>query len=138
MEKKFRPSPDQLKLLEAFVSIEPNEDHTITRVCLNAGCSRNVWYRSLQNPDFVDWFTESIQKHVRPNLARIWGAMAGQAIKGDVSAAKLYAERWDDDYKPTTKSEQAHTFAGLKAIEQPKRAAESRRRIMGLAEVEEN
>ena len=98
---------------------------------LMADMKLNKFYKALAKE--VDW--GDLTDAGRMIYFSLWK----RGLKGDTPAAKTFIERFDRNYKPTNKFEQAHTIQGIKPItaDSAGQVAESRARIMDLAGAKE-
>ncbi len=106
--KLFKPTNKMLALLEAYVLLEPNEIATNVLLGMRADVHPNTiwkWESSGEFEGFQNWWDGEIRKLLKPRLDRVWGAMYRAGCKGDTSAAKLFIERFDPNYKPVKKTE---------------------------------
>ena len=118
-DKKFKPTREQIKLVYAWIELPPFRslgsaviktkvtNETLGRACGVTEKSIRNWFRKVP---FCDWFYGELDKYVRSDLSRVWKSVFLGATSGDIGAAKLYIERFDRDYKPTTKQEIAHSL----------------------------
>ena len=104
-QKKWKPTRNQVKFLSAFMTLAPTERPTNVLLAMKVGISQQALYKWFRKVEFMAWFDRQIEKHLNADLARVWASMRGQAIGGDCTAAKLFVERFDGDYKPTSKQE---------------------------------
>ncbi len=114
---KFKPTPKMEALLQAYCLLEPDEVATNVLLGMRAGVDPTTiwrWQSKAEFEGFQDWWDGEIRTLTSARLDRIWGAMYRAGSKGDTSAARLYAERFDKDYKPTTKQEVEHKLPTLK------------------------
>ena len=140
MDKKFKPTRLMVRLLQAYLALEPNEVPTNTLLAMKAGINRNTIPKWNRKVAFQAWWDSQIQRYTSTRLSRIWGAMYQAGVKGDTPAAKLFAERFDKDYKPTTKREQELSFNKPKEINTGQRdaVALARRNILDGIGAKEN
>ena len=116
-DKKFKPTAKMVATLRVYLMLEPNEVATNVLLGMEAGVDPTTiwrWQSSAAFEGFQDWWDDEVRKVLKSRLDRIWGAMYRAGAKGDTSAAKLFAERFDPNYKPTTKKEVEHKLPALK------------------------
>ena len=103
--KEFRPTVQQQKFLEVWADWPPGKPITNIGLGLETGVNARTLYEWFRNPLFMGWFDEQREHMVKADLAKVWQAMRTAACRQDTGAAKLYAERFDPYYKPTTRRE---------------------------------
>lgn len=106
MDKEFKPTKYMVKLLQAYLALEPNEVPTNTLLAEKSGLCRKTITRLSRKVPFQRWWNEQISKHISARLDKVWTAVYHAALSGDSSHAKLFIERFDPGYKPTTKKEE--------------------------------
>ncbi len=109
-DKKWKPCRQMVRLLQVYISLGPNQIPTNVNLAKWAGVHRHTITRWFRRVPFLQWWDEQITKHLRGRIDRVWTAMYLQAINGDAAQAKLFIERFDREYKPTTKQEIAHSL----------------------------
>ena len=126
MADKFKPTAKMLAMLQAYMLLEPREVPTNVALAMAAGVHRCTVWEWQQNPTFREWWIGEVRKYTSSRVERIWGSMYQAAVGGDVSAAKLYIERFDPDYKPVKKTEQevTHVLPELESMDGGRRAVE--------------
>ena len=115
-DKKWKPTKAMVRFLRAWANLPPNQPVTNLTLSLEACVHVRTVYSWLRKHQFVAWWAEQTEKLVTSDLAKVWRAVLLAACRGDTGAAKLFAERFDSNYKPTTKSVVEHK---LPAIQEP-------------------
>jgi len=64
--QKFKPTEDQLKVLEASMNMEIKP--TISAFMDEAGVSRRNWYNWIGNPEFVKWWGQQWEMFMGANV----------------------------------------------------------------------
>lgn len=99
----YKPKRYQVALLELYMS--PDCSIKMADLAKELGISRNsvnAWFKC---NDFVDWFYTSVARAMRDKLPGVWAAIYRTALVGNVSAQKLFLERFDPEYIPQLKAE---------------------------------
>ena len=117
--KDFRPTGLQIKWMVAYLEDEANTHPA--KLLEDLGAERTGWYRWRDSAAFVQWLTVTVQEWLGSvGLANVQKAIYRRAVRDSSADAKLFLERFDSDYKPTTKQEidvQAHQLNRPDAIE---------------------
>lgn len=117
--EEFEPSGLMIRTLSVFLQcLEAKEAQSPTE-CLEAqGKDKSNWYKWRAKPDFVTWWTKAIEEyHTRTGLSHVHNSLYQAALTpGGATDRKLYLERFDKDYKPTTAKEHSF-FPGLEPPE---------------------
>ena len=108
----YQPTALQVKLVYAYLHHNP-EQLSPTRLLTKLGHSRTIWYHWRKTPGFLKWFNEVIDSGFSDKLPQLYSALFARAVHHDTAAAKLYIERYDEDYKPQSKTDNKHEFAGF-------------------------
>ena len=114
-DEDFVPTPLMCKLLVVFVEDnESREPKIVLRDELGSGT--NLWYMwRKNNPGFIKWWNTCLESvYSGFGVPEVWKAVRNRAVNHSDAAAKLFIERFDTKYKPTTAQEQRHSFAGYK------------------------
>lgn len=116
--EEFEPSGLMIRTLSVFLQcLEAKEVQSPTD-CLEAqGKDKSNWYKWQAKEGFIKWWTKAIEKyHTRTGLSHVHNSLYQAALApGGATDRKLYLERFDKDYKPTTSEE--HRFPGLEPPE---------------------
>ena len=99
------------------------------------GHDRSSWYTWQKMPGFKNWWEAAIEEHFTGDiLRRVHAHHADLALnQRDSSTLKLFYERFDRDYKPTTATE--HKVSGIRppdAISEAQAVAASRKMIESI------
>lgn len=87
-----------------------------TEILRANGRSATNWYRWQEKEGFIEWWTAAqAEYHSRLGLGDVHKAIRRRALGNSPQDAKLYLERFDKEYKPTTAQE--HKFPGLEPPE---------------------
>ncbi len=85
---------------------------------------------------FIEWLSNQLAKYRSSKLEKVWHRVYQRAMGDSDTAAKLYVERWDGNYRPTTKTDNTHRIAGLKSDLPTDKAKSARFRVRELAGLE--
>jgi hypothetical protein len=123
----FSPTALQLKWLFAFFEAEPNKHPSV--VLQEVGGERTTWYRWRDDPAFNEWLASSCREWFGVvGLTNVHKAIYRRAVTDSPTDAKVYLERFDGQYKPTTRQEmdiQAHQLNRPGAIERSRQRLET-------------
>ena len=85
---------------------------SIVDLCGEIDLNRRTWYEYFDNPTFVKWWNEQVERHFGLKLPGVYRALQRAAEGEDgicnrvrSSAAKLLLERFDRGYAPKTRQE---------------------------------
>jgi hypothetical protein len=119
---KWEPTENQQAVLTAVVE----SDCTIglLEVCATVGVSHQAYYKWFQTPGFVAWWDAQIESWASRKKESVYGALINAANRStskdearyDTAAIKLYMERFDDKYKPASRSEITGANGGPLAV----------------------
>ena len=115
--QQFHPTCIMQKVLLAHLKeISDPECDKITnppRFLTTMGHDRSNWYKWQKLPGFQQWWYKTIEEELQGGiLNKVHANLAKLAMtQRDSSIIKLFLERFDKQYKPTTKQE--HGFAGI-------------------------
>ena len=133
----FNPTTLMIKLLVAFV--EDNEDRkpqVVLRDDLES--STSLWWMWRKNsPGFIKWWNTCLESvYSGFGVPEVWKAVRTRAVNHSDAAAKLFIERFDTKYKPTTSQERTYSFAGYKPDQTTAELAEKSRQRKSIANKE--
>ncbi|MHC4498513.1 MAG: phBC6A51 family helix-turn-helix protein [Planctomycetota bacterium] len=98
-------------------------DVTPQDICRELGIHRSLYYKWRKNPQFGLWLREVFNSHFKgEGLQQVYSAMLRRGAANSPQDAKLYLERFDVDYKPTTAREHS-LHAGQRPPDQDVQAA---------------
>lgn len=111
--QEFTPTGLMIKTICAYLlAFERDEFVLPYKILEKLGASNKNWYNWLKKDGFIKWWNRACgDYHADIGLGRIHVAIYRRALGNSSQDAKLYLERFDKDYKPTTGKE--HTFPGL-------------------------
>lgn len=124
----YTPTILQCQLLLTFIN--DNEDNLSPgKVLKRIGHHYSQWYMwKKHKPKFIIWWNQCLNSaFTGEHLTTVWNAVYRRACENSPQDAKLFVERHDKAYKPTTAQEQRHTFAGYVPNESAKELAERSR-----------
>lgn len=87
-ETKFKPTLAQERLLEVLLNPE-HRLKSVTDICSLAPCTRKVYYAAFKNDKFIDYYMKESKRMISKSYAGIINASIRQALRGDVSHAKM-------------------------------------------------
>lgn len=101
----FEPTAAMLQAVDAFLNAE--EPISCRQAVEATGHHPTLLYQWLKKPGFKQWWTQAVDRKIETlHLADVKKALLHSATKRyDTPAAKLLFERYDRQYKPTTKQE---------------------------------
>jgi hypothetical protein len=67
--------------------------------------SRQIWYKWLDGKYFRQWWDKIIQEKNLQRLDRLYDALYVRGLTQSDVAAKVFIERWDNNYKPKSAQE---------------------------------
>lgn len=70
----------------------PDNQLSVSDLCVKQGVSRTTFYKWLKIPTFVDYLNGLIDSFTESELSSVWKALIRRAKKEDVSAIKLFFE----------------------------------------------
>lgn len=73
----------------------------------------------LKDPVRNAWINTQLSEAFRHVVGSMWSTVYLQAMQGDINAAKLFAQRFDDAFRPTTRKESASIHADLRDLDRP-------------------
>lgn len=105
--QEFTPSGLMIKMLCAHLqSLELQEPMSVIKLLIEDGHSRSNWYDWLRKPGFVEWWNKACTDfHTNIGLSKVYMSIYRRAMCNSAQDAKIYLERFDDGYKPTSKTE---------------------------------
>lgn len=111
--QSFTPSYVMIETLCAYLQVKDNNKVMSPIQILKANHrSINNWYKWQKKEGFAEWWLDrQVEYHKRIGLPAVHRALHRYALGNSPQDRKLYLERFDPDYKPTTGTE--HTFPGL-------------------------
>ena len=141
-DEDFVPTPLQCKLLLAFVKdSEERQPKEVLKEELGSGM--NLWYMWRKgSPGFIKWWNSCLAAiYSGFGVPEVWSAVKKRAIRHSDAAAKLFIERYDAQYKPSTSQEHLHSFAGYQPTETTaelaERSRERERKVIDSKEIED-
>ena len=140
--EEFTPTTLQCKLLLHYIN--DNEDNLSTGQMLRRiGHDYTLWYQwKRNNPKFLVWWNRCLESaFTGEHLTTVWNAVYRRALRHSDAAAKLFVERHDAQYKPSTSQEHLHSFAGYQPTETTaelaERSRERERKVIDSREIED-
>ena len=134
--QQFIPSALMIRVLCSYLQAqELNKPQSAIQILKKLGNNVSNWYLWQKKDGFTDWWNRACADyHTNIGLSSVYGAIHRRATGNSPQDAKLYLERFDKDYKPTTGQE--HTFPGIappdkaeEAVERSRQRAEQRKQI---------
>jgi len=139
---EFRPTQRMIefvwtwaKLLEKCVNEQEIMAVTPYIVCKHlCGFAESTYYNWRKKPSFQMWLNAVLNDfHKTVHLQTVWSSILRRATANSPQDAKLWIERWDDGYKPTTTTE--HKISGIRppdAVSEAQAIGASRKRIESI------
>lgn len=87
---KYRPTGKKLKMAQALAN--PDNQKSITELCLEVGVARTTFYDWIGDNRFRAYVDELIDRYTDSELSRVWKALMKQIDRGNIQAIKLYFE----------------------------------------------
>lgn len=122
--QEYEPTGLQIQVLCAYIeAINAEEQAEPIRLLKAMGKAPTNWYNWLKKKGFIEWWNKAIQEYFTGHgLSEVHSAIYRRALGNSSQDAKIYLERFDKEYKPTTKEE--HSFPGLRPPEDAQAAIE--------------
>ena len=116
----FKPTSDMKKVLRE--TQQGNYGLTVKAACAKAEVTRRKWYRWLKRPQFSEWWGQERESYWVSKLSQIDKAAFEAATRTKTRSfghadRKLFYERFDRNYQPTTRVEQESTHHVLTHID---------------------
>ena len=89
----YIPTESQVRTLGVFLTAE--EDVSIRELCKRSGIDSSTFYRWMQRPDFRRWWNDATESVLRGARAGVLAALTKRAEQGDLSAIKVWLQRFD-------------------------------------------
>lgn len=124
---EFNPTGLMLETLCTYLQVSALTSVMTPLMVLKAnGHSKQNWYDWEKKEGFSEWWSAAQDEyHSRLGLSDVYKAILRRALGTSPQDAKLYLERFDKKYKPTTVEERM--FPGLKPPEEIQGAIERSR-----------
>lgn len=91
-ETDYQPNPKEKLLLEVLLNPEYRLK-TITAICNKAGVERNIYYRAMEKPKFVEYYKNESKRLVDNKIAPIINTFIEQATRfGSYNHGKVLLE----------------------------------------------
>jgi len=105
---EFTPTGLMVQTLSKYLlSLCNTERKSAIMILSEDGHSKQNWYNWIyRKPGFMTWWNKVITDyHANYGLADVHNAIYRRAIGNSPQDAKMFLERFDDDYRPTSKTE---------------------------------
>ena len=125
----FEPTAAMLQALDAYL----NADEPISRRQAVGATDHHptLLYTWLKKPGFDKWWSQAVDRKIEDlHLSDVKKALLHSATKRhDTTAAKILLERYDKDYKPSSKLDIGHGFKGFTPPSRADAVAYSKQKI---------
>ena len=105
--QEFEPTGLQIQVLCAFLEALNDGQQVEAISLLDAmGKAKTNWYNWLKKEGFIQWWNRAIEQYFSGyGICEVHAAIYRNALGNSAQDRKLYLERFDKDYKPTSKTE---------------------------------
>jgi len=115
--QEYEPTGLQIQVLCAYIeAINAKEQAEPIRLLKAMAKAPTNWYNWLKKNGFMQWWNQAIEEYFTGHgLSEVHSAIYRRALGNSSQDAKIFLERFDKEYKPTTREER--TFPGLEPPE---------------------
>ena len=105
--KEFEPTGLQIQTLCGYLSaINGIDNISPLDVLTSLGRATTNWYNWIRKPAFLTWWNRAIEEYFTGHgLKEVHRSIYRNALGNSAQDRKLFLERFDAEYKPTTKTE---------------------------------
>jgi hypothetical protein len=108
--QEYEPTGLQIQVLCTFIEAVNRGEQADPITLLDAmGKAKTNWYNWLKKEGFMSWWNQAIDEYFSGHgLKEVHASIYRNAVKSGANSSadrKLYLERFDDKYKPATKTE---------------------------------
>ena len=137
--KEFVPTGLMIRTLCAYLQVIENDElKSPTKILSELKHSTHNWYNWHQLEGFRQWWNKAVSDyHSNTGLTGVYCAIYRRAKKDSSADAKLYLERFDDEYKPTSVRE-LDVYPGRRPADKTKAVENSRKRIESISKTHED
>ena len=116
--QEFTPSGLMIKTLCAHLqAAESDKIKSAIQILSSLGSSKQNWYNWQKKEGFTQWWKKACSDfHANIGLVNVHNAIYRRALSNSPQDAKIYVERFDDEYKPTIKTEHGLDEPGSRAV----------------------
>ncbi len=112
-ETSFTPTPTMRRFARACVAAGVRA--TIAARCKRAHITHRTFTRWRRDPAFEPWLQEEIHRLLTARTWEVWRMVHRAARQGNLSAAKMFVERFDNAPEPESPSAPGFTALALEA-----------------------